>query len=57
MLVAVCLNKYSFCLHVQPPPFCIETNLRKNRFFAADGRLVRKKGTHNVKIYTEIMTF
>jgi len=26
-------------------------------FLRQDERLVRKKGTHNVKIYTEIMTF
>ena len=57
MLVAVSLNKNSFCLHAQPTPFCIETNLRENRFFAARWAIVRKKGTHNVKIYTEIMTF
>ena len=30
--------------------FCIKTNPRENRFFAAGGRLVSKKGTHNVKI-------
>ena len=35
VLVAVGLNKNSFCLHAQLPPFCIKTNLRKNRFFAA----------------------
>ncbi|MFC2490859.1 MAG: hypothetical protein ACFNVK_12415, partial [Prevotella sp.] len=26
VLVAVSLNKNSFCLHVQPPPFCTKTN-------------------------------
>ena len=35
VLVAVRLNKNSFCLHVQLTPFCIKTNLRENRFFAA----------------------
>ena len=49
----VCLNKYSFCLHVQLTPFCTKTNLRENRFFAAGGRLVDGKGTHNVKFLTE----
>jgi len=28
-------NKYSFCQHPQATPFCIKTNLRENRFFAA----------------------
>ena len=35
VLVAVSLNKNSFCLHAQLPPFCTQTNLRENRFFAA----------------------
>jgi len=35
VLVAVSLNKNSFFLHVQLTPFCIKTNLRENRFFAA----------------------
>jgi len=35
VLVAVVLNKNSFCLHTQLPPFCTKTNLRENRFFAA----------------------
>ena len=35
VLVAVCLNKNSFRLHVQLPPLGIKTNLRENRFFAA----------------------
>ena len=33
--MAVALNKNSFCLHLHVPPFCIKTNLRENRFFAA----------------------
>ncbi len=36
--------------------FCLKTNLRENRFFAAGGRLVRRKGTYNVKIHTEKLT-
>jgi len=35
VLVAVGLNKNSFCLHTQLPPLGIKTNLRENRFFAA----------------------
>ena len=35
VLGAVCLNKNSFCLHVQLTPLGIKTNLRENRFFAA----------------------
>ncbi|MFC2813421.1 MAG: hypothetical protein ACFN4S_06310, partial [Prevotella conceptionensis] len=35
VLVAVGLNKYSFRLHAQLPPFGTKTNLRENRFFAA----------------------
>ena len=35
VLKAVGLNKNSFCLHAQLPPFGIKTNLRENRFFAA----------------------
>jgi len=30
--------------------FCIKTNFRENRFFAAKWALVDEKGTHNVKI-------
>jgi len=33
VLVAVCLNKNSFCPHVQLTPLGIKTNLRENRFF------------------------
>jgi len=35
VLVAVSLNKNTFCLHAQLTPFGIKTNLRENRFFAA----------------------
>ena len=31
-------------------------NARENRFFRAEGQLVGKKGTHNVKILTEKLT-
>jgi len=56
VVVAVCLNKNSFCLHAQLPPFCIKTNLRENRFFAARWAMADKKSTHNVNIYTEKLT-
>jgi len=44
VLVAVSLNKNSFCLHVQLPPFCTKTNLRENRFFAARWAVGGQKG-------------
>ena len=54
--MATSLNKYSFrCIH-RLTPFCIKTNLRENRFFAAKWTIVGKKGTHNVKISTENLT-
>ena len=56
MLVAVGLNKNSFCPHVQLPPFGTKINLRENRFFRQDERLVDKKGTHGVKFLTEKLT-
>ncbi|MFC2813754.1 MAG: hypothetical protein ACFN4S_08015, partial [Prevotella conceptionensis] len=33
--MTVVLNKNSFCQHRRLAPFCIKTNLRENRFFAA----------------------
>jgi hypothetical protein len=56
VLVAVSLNKNSFCLQVQLTPFCIKTNLRENRFFAARWAIVGKNCTHNVKFITENKT-
>ena len=56
MLVAVGLNKNSFFLHVQLTPFCIKTNLRENRFFAARWTIVGENCTHNVKFLTENKT-
>ena len=50
------LNKNSFCKHLQSPPYCIKTNLRENRFFAARWAVAGKKVTHNVKIYTKKIT-
>ena len=38
------------------PRYCIKTNLRENRFFAAGGRLASKNASHNVKIYAEKRT-
>ena len=54
--MVVACNKYSFCHAHKSPPFGIKTNSRENRFFGASGRLVDKKGSHNVKIYTEKRT-
>ena len=56
VLVAVSLNKNSFCLHVQPPPFCTKTNPRENRFFAARLAIGGKKSTHCVKILAKKLT-
>ena len=50
------LNKNTFCGIRRLAPFCIKTNPRENRFFAASGRLVGKKGTHNVKKQAENFT-
>ena len=50
------LNKNTFCGVRRLAPFCIETNPRENRFFAACGRLVDKKGAHNVKNQAENYT-
>ena len=48
-------NKYSFhCIHMLTL-FCIKTNPRENRFFAAKWTIGEKKGTHNVKFSTENM--
>jgi len=56
VLVAVSLNKNSFCLQVQLTPFCIKTNLRENRLFAARWAIVGENCTHNVKFLTENKT-
>ena len=37
-------------------PFCIKTNLRENRLFAAWWAVGGEKGTHSVKITAEKMT-
>ena len=52
----VAYNKYSLCRTHKLTPFSIKTNPRENRFFGASGRLVDKKDSHNVKIYTEKRT-
>ena len=49
-------NKNSFCLHSQTNPFCIKTNLRENRLFAARRALDGEKSTQNVKIHAEKRT-
>jgi len=46
-------NKNSFCRMHMLTLFCIKTNLRENRFFAASGRLMNEKATHNVKFFTK----
>jgi len=56
VLVAVSLNKNSFCRHVQLTPLCIKTNLRENRFFAARWAIVGENCTHNVKFLAENKT-
>ena len=54
--MAASSNKYSFrCIHMLTP-FCIKTNLRENRFFAAKCGLVSRKGTYNVKFFTKNIT-
>ena len=52
----VSLNKNTFCCIRRLAPFCIKTNPRENRFFAASGRLVGKKGTYSVKKRAENRT-
>ena len=54
--MAVFSNKYSFCQHSHATPFCLQTNLRENRLFAARWTIGWKKGTHNVKFSTEKQT-
>jgi hypothetical protein len=56
VLVAVSLNKNSFCLHVQLTPFCIKNNLRENRFFAVVWAVGEKNVSYNVKFYAEKIT-
>ncbi|MFC2489096.1 MAG: NlpC/P60 family protein, partial [Prevotella sp.] len=46
-------NKNSFCRMHMPLLFCIKTNLRENRFFAARLANGDEKGSHNVKIFTK----
>ncbi len=36
--------------------FCIKTNLRENRLFAAEWTIDEQKRPHNVKYYTEKRT-
>jgi hypothetical protein len=54
--MTVLRHKNSFCLHVQLAPFCIKTNLRENRLFAARWALDGEKGSQDVKIYAEKRT-
>ena len=50
-------NENAVCQHSQTIVFLTQTNLRENRLFASEWRLVSKKGTHNVKIYAEYFTW
>ena len=56
MQMAASSNKYSFRRIHMLTLFCIRTNLRENRFFAAKCGLVSRKGTYNVKIFTKNIT-
>jgi len=56
VLVAVGLNKNSFCRMHWLTPFCGKTNLRENRLFAARWAIDCQKGTHDVKISAEKLT-
>ena len=51
----VSLNKNTFCGVRRLAPFCIETNSRENRFFAASGRLWTKKALIMLKIGLKIL--
>ena len=42
--IEVLCNAYSLCLHLQPTPFYIKTNLRENRFFEARRAIGEQKG-------------
>ena len=50
------LNKNTFCSVRWLTPFCIETNPRENRFFAASWAIGDEKDTHNVKFFAENQT-
>ena len=50
VLVAVVLNKNSFCLHAQLPLFAPKQASARIDFLRQGERLVDKKGAHNVKI-------
>ena len=54
--MAVTLNKNLFYRISRLPPFCIKTNLRENRLFAARRAIGGQKGTHNVKFSTKNQT-
>ena len=54
--MTVLIHKNSSCLHAQTNPFCIKTNLRENRLFAARWEFDAEKGSQNVKIYAEKRT-
>ena len=54
--MAVSLNKNSFCSVHGLTPFASTTTFARIDFLRQGGRLVIKKGTHNVKILTENKT-
>jgi len=49
-------DKHSFYLTHRLTPFCTKINLRENRIFRSNERLVYKNSTHSVKIYAEKKT-
>ena len=54
--MAVLWNINSFYHIHMLTPFCIKTNLRENRFFAAWWAIVGENCTHNVKFLTKNKT-
>ena len=49
-------DKHSFYLTHGLTPFCTKTNLRENRIFRSNERLVYKNSTHRVKVCAENKT-
>jgi len=49
-------NKYPFYIIRRLTPFCIKPTFARIDFLRQGGRLMSKKGTHNVKFLTEKLT-
>ena len=49
-------NKYPFYIIHRLTPFCIKPTFARIDFLRQGGRLMSKKGTHNVKFLTEKLT-